>query len=98
MISGITSCFAKYDSIAMKVAHVADCLIACALLIIGICGTQFEFMPSYLAPAFIGAGAVYGVGKLIYIGWIIREAIEASRPQYSPVVAYENEPDYSPDN
>lgn len=79
MILPITGCFTHPRSDHSKAARIADGLIACALLIIGICGTQWAFMPSYLAPALIGAGIVYSICVAISLGWCIKHKIMESR-------------------
>lgn len=78
MIGPIVNCFesTKNSAVAQCLALTADCAIGLALLIIGICGTQWEFMPSYLAPALLGGGTVYTMVNILRIGIIIKTSCQ----------------------
>ena len=51
-------------------AFILDVITAIALLVVGICATQWHFMPPELQFALIGAGSAYGIGLLSVMGFI----------------------------
>jgi hypothetical protein len=53
-------------------AIIADFITGVALLVIGICATQWNFMPVDLQYAFIGAGSAYSIGLWSVAGLIIK--------------------------
>lgn len=54
-------------------ALIADFVTGVALLVIGICATQWNFMPVELQYAFIGAGSAYSMGLWSVTGLLIKE-------------------------